>query len=62
MFAIAQPELGSTVRLSVFVEQKHVDRAYQKLYQDLANRGDIRGFRKGKVPVWRLRRQFGDGL
>ncbi len=44
------------------MEQKHVDRAYTKLFQDLANRGDIPGFRKGKVPEWRIRRQFGEGV
>ena len=62
MFVIAQPEPGSTLRLKVYMEQKHVDRAYGKLFQDLANRGDIPGFRKGKVPEWRIRRQFGEGV
>jgi trigger factor len=59
LFAIVQPEPGSKVRLRIHVEQKHVDRAYQKLFQDLIDRGNIPGFRKGKVPLWRIRREYG---
>ncbi len=59
MFAIVQPEPGSRARLAIHIEQKHVDRAYQTLFQDLVNRGNIPGFRKGKVPIWRIRREYG---
>ena len=59
MFAIAQPEPGAKLRLRIYIEQKHVDRAYQTLFQDLMNRGNIPGFRKGKVPLWRIRREYG---
>lgn len=62
MFVIAEPELGSKLRLRVYMERKYTDRAYQKLLSDLANRGDIPGFRKGKVPAWRVRRQYGDDV
>ena len=59
MYVIVEPELGSKVRLKFYIEQRQVDRAYQKLYDQVSNRGDIPGFRKGKVPAWRVRRQFG---
>jgi trigger factor len=59
LFAIAQPEPGAKLRLRIYIEQKHVDRAYQTLFQDLMNRGNIAGFRKGKVPLWRIRREYG---
>ncbi|MBM3498082.1 MAG: trigger factor [Armatimonadetes bacterium] len=59
MFAIVQPEPGSRARLAIHVEQKHVDRAYRTLFEDLVNRGNIPGFRKGKVPIWRIRREYG---
>lgn len=60
MYVIAEPELGSKVRLRFYVEQGRVDRAYQRLYDSLSDRGNIPGFRKGKVPTWRIRRQYGD--
>ncbi|MGQ9732160.1 MAG: trigger factor [Candidatus Zipacnadales bacterium] len=59
MFAIVQPELGSKVKLDVFIEQKHVDRVYEKLYWELGQRGDVRGFRRGKVPQALIRRHYG---
>jgi len=59
LYVIVEPELGSKVRLRFYIEQRHVDRAYQRLYDQVSNRGDIPGFRKGKVPAWRVRRQFG---
>lgn len=59
LFAIAQPEPGAKLRLRIYIEQKHVDRAYHTLFQDLMNRGNIAGFRKGKVPLWRVRREYG---
>jgi trigger factor len=62
LYLIAEPEPGSKVRLKFFIEQRLIDRAYQKLYQQLSNRGDIRGFRKGKVPPWRIRRQYGEDV
>jgi len=31
LFAIAQPEPGAKLRLRIYIEQKHVDRAYQTL-------------------------------
>lgn len=60
MYVIAKPELGSKVRLQFHVERRRVDQAYQRLYDSLSDRGDIPGFRKGKVPAWRIRRQYGD--
>jgi trigger factor len=60
LYVIVQPELGSKVRLKFYVQQGRVDRAYQRLFQRLGDRGDIPGFRKGKVPVWRIRREYGD--
>jgi trigger factor len=59
LFAIVTPEPGSRARLAIHIEQKHVDRAYQTLFQDLTNRANIPGFRKGKVPIWRIRREYG---
>lgn len=59
MFAIAKPEAGSLLRVNIYIEQKHVDRAYARLFEDLINRGNIPGFRKGKVPIWRIRREYG---
>lgn len=59
MYVIAEPEVGSKLRLRIFVEKPAVDQAYQKLYQDLSKRGDVPGFRPGHVPPWRARRHFG---
>jgi trigger factor len=60
LFAIAQPEPGAKLRLRIFIEQKHVDQAYRKLFQDLLDRANIPGFRKGKAPLWRIRRHLGE--
>jgi len=59
LYVIAEPEVGSKLRLRIFVEKPAVDKAYQKLYQDLSKRGDVPGFRPGHVPPWRARRHFG---
>ena len=62
MYAIAEPELGSKLRLKIFVPKAAVDKAYQKLYQDISQRGSVPGFRPGHVPAWRARRHFGAEL
>ncbi len=62
MYVIAEPELGSKLRLKIFVPKAAVDKAYQKLYQDISDRGSVPGFRPGHVPAWRARRHYGAEL
>jgi trigger factor len=53
---------NSAVKLQITVKQADAKSEYDKLLQDYSKKAQIKGFRKGKVPVNILERKFGEGL
>ena len=50
---------GCQVKLSMSFEAAEVDKAFGKVYKELNDRGQVRGFRPGKVPRTLLLRHYG---
>jgi len=56
-------EISAVVRsVSVEIEAKRVDRAYDKAYKELAKTARIKGFRPGKTPRTVLERMYGASM
>jgi trigger factor len=53
---------NSSVKLKITVPKEEVNKEYQVMLDDYANKIAIPGFRKGKVPKEILIRKFGDGI
>jgi len=52
----------SAVKLTVTVPAKEGDKAYKELLNNYAKNVQIKGFRKGKVPLSVLEKKFGEGI
>lgn len=52
----------SAVKLTVTVEQDAVEKEYKDLVSGYAKNAQIKGFRKGKVPIEVLERKFGESF
>nr|WP_216664432.1 MULTISPECIES: trigger factor [unclassified Oceanispirochaeta] len=53
---------NSTVKLSLTVGKEHAAKEYKDLLAKYTKEVQIKGFRKGKVPVSVLERKFGEGI
>ena len=53
---------GCKVELRLLFEADEIDNVYARVYQELSDRGGIRGFRPGKAPTKIIRRNYDDEI
>ncbi|MEW5817626.1 MAG: trigger factor, partial [Spirochaetota bacterium] len=57
-----EPLENSAVKLTVTVDQQSIKKAYDELLQKYSKTLQIKGFRRGKVPVPVLEKKFGESI